>query len=47
MYKTCHDCKVIVVDAVVANGRLKQVRVFLKPCMMKTDMLAYSIHFGF
>lgn len=29
--ETYHDGKVIVVDAVVVDGRLKQVRVFLKP----------------
>lgn len=39
--KTCHDCKVIVVDAVVADGRLEQVRVFLKPY---TDMLVIELN---
>lgn len=41
--KTCHDCKVIVVDAVVADGRLEQVGVFLEPGMMKTHMLAIAL----
>lgn len=38
--ETCHDCKVLVIDAVVVDGRLEQVGVFLKPGMMKTHMLA-------
>lgn len=44
--RTYHNGKVIVIDAVVVDGRLKQVRVFLKPGDQdeETNVLAH-IHF--
>lgn len=46
---TCHDCHIIVVDAVVIDRRLEKLGVFFKPDMVlvhKLDILSTACHFG-